>query len=177
MCLAEIAIPELQPLIRAHSFFFSHRVLAKAMAIEKAGPMMVSFSLPAKGKRVTKLFREETRRFAITFEMARRWNCSNQRERGRITDSRELSCAIHGRCSGPDVDGATREIIVFHLVPLVAEQSDLPELPNVPTSLDELRRQAFDASNTTALPRKQVVQNAYFRSHVGRFPQRAALCK
>lgn len=68
--------------------------------------------------------------------------------------------------SGPDVDGATRDIIAFHLVPLVAEASDIPELSGAVVSLDELRRQAFDASNTNALPRKQVLQNAYFRSNV-----------
>jgi 5-methylcytosine-specific restriction protein A len=51
-------------------------------------------------------------------------------------------------------------------VPIASERAELTELTNLPTSLDELRRQALDASNTVALPRKQVMQNAYYRSQV-----------
>jgi 5-methylcytosine-specific restriction protein A len=67
---------------------------------------------------------------------------------------------------GTDVNGEGREMILFHLVPIASERADLTELTNLPTSLDELRRQALDASNTVALPRKQVMQNAYYRSQV-----------
>lgn len=68
--------------------------------------------------------------------------------------------------SGPDLDGSVRDIIVFHLVPLVGEPVDSPEPSSIPSSFEDLRQLAFNASNTSALPRRQVLQNAYFRSHV-----------
>ncbi len=67
---------------------------------------------------------------------------------------------------GPDVDGANREIIVFHLVPLAAEASNVSDPLDEVVSSRRTTSTSFDASNTNALPRKQVVQNAYFRSHV-----------
>lgn len=72
-----------------------------------------------------------------------------------------FACASWEKREGPDREGNTRQVIVFHLVPAEDILEEVPQSPT--TSLDVLRKLAYDASRDVAERSSREARQSYYK--------------